>query len=224
MTVVTAHPLTTMAFIFSLLAGIFWAYGQYGRGMVFFNDADPQFLTLSVAGRGNFDTEEINALVYEVEQRVLETDGIRTVNARTTLPGAGGGNGSTSDMIGSMFIELTPESQREETGLEMIEILRQRTTGFPGLRIEIQKLEQGPPVGKPIQIELRSRYRELLEPAMIRITQYMESQPEYIDDRALPSIEWQQSDRAQALCMAPMSYRQCAHHSPDNRRELQSIT
>jgi multidrug efflux pump len=63
-------------------------------------------------------------------------------------------------------------------------------------------MEQGPPVGKPIQIELHSRYRELLEPAMARIRAHLDALPELIDiddTRALPSIEWRmQVDRAQA--------------------------
>ena len=44
--------------------------------------------------------------------------------------------------------------------------IRERTRDMPGLRVEVQPVEQGPSVGKPIQIELRSRYRELLQPVM----------------------------------------------------------
>lgn len=202
MSVITAHPITTIAFIFSLLVGVFWAYGQYGRGMVFFNDTDPQFLTVSVAGRGNFSASEVNALVYDVERRVLETPGIRSVNAQTGLPGSGGGDNASNDAIGTLFVELLPETQREQSGFDVIRDLRDATADIVGIRVEVKAMEQGPPVGKSIQIELRSRYRELLEPTMLKITEYMESRPELIDiddTRALPSIEWQMEvDRAQA--------------------------
>lgn len=197
-------PLITLTVIFTLLLSVFIAYGKYGQGTVFFNNSDPQFLTVSVSGRGNFSADEVNKLVTDVEQRVLAVRGIRSMNTQTLLPGSGGGGGgsASNDRIGAMFIELVPESQREETGFDIIRQIRERTVDVPGLRVEVQAMEQGPPVGKPIQIELRSRFRELLEPTMLEIRKHMDSMPELIDiddTRALPSIEWRMEvDRAQA--------------------------
>ncbi|MEE4107974.1 MAG: efflux RND transporter permease subunit, partial [Halieaceae bacterium] len=199
------RPGITLGLIFALLFGVFWAYGEYGKGMVFFNDADPQFVTVSVNGRGNFSADDVNRLVLEVEQRVLQVPDIRSVNTQTMLPGGSGGgsgNSAANDRIGSLFVDLLPESDRNRTGFDVIRDIRERTRDIAGVRVEVQAMEQGPPVGKPIQIELRSRYRELLEPAMVRIRNYMDTLPELIDiddTRALPSIEWRmQVDRAQA--------------------------
>lgn len=205
MTRICAHPLATVATIFTLLFSVFWAYGKYGGGMVFFNDADPQFVNMSVSGRGNFSVGEVERLVREVEARVLEVRGIRSVNTQVILPGGndstGGGN-SSNDRIGSIFIDLLPESQRDRNGFEIIRELRAQTRDLAGIRTEVQAMEQGPPVGKPIQIELRSRYRELLEPALLRIREHLDSMPDLLDiddTRALPSIEWRtEVDRAQA--------------------------
>jgi multidrug efflux pump len=119
------------------------------------------------------------------------------------LPGSsGGGPDAVADRIGVVFIELTPESDRSESGFDVIRIIRERTLDLPGLRVEVQPVEQGPSNGKPIQIELRSRYRELLKPAMAELRGYLDTLPELIDiddTRALPSIEWRMEvDRAQA--------------------------
>lgn len=202
---VCGRPGITLGLILALLFSVFWAYGEYGKGMVFFNDADPQFVTVSVNGRGNFSADDVDRLVREVEQRVLQVPDIRSVNTQTMLPGNGGsgsGNSASNDRIGSMFVDLLPESDRNRTGFDVIRDIRERTQNIAGVRVEVQAMEQGPPVGKPIQIELRSRYRELLEPAMVRIRNYMDTLPELIDiddSRALPSIEWRmQVDRAQA--------------------------
>ena len=203
---VTQHPTMTIGLILSLLFGIFWAYGQYGRGMVFFNDADPQFLTVSVNARGNFSAEEANRLVLDVESEILQVAGIRSVNTQSVAPGSGGGidrrGGSASDRIGSIFIELLPEGNRKRNGFDVLRELRERTANFAGIGVEVSSMEQGPPVGKPIQIELRSRERELLEPALKRIRDYLDTLPKLVDiddSRALPSIEWRmQVDRAQA--------------------------
>jgi multidrug efflux pump len=200
---VCAQPAATLGAIAVLLISIFWAYGQYGKGTVFFNDTDPQFLTVSVSGRGNFSAQEVDKLVRSVERRVISVPGIRSMNTQTLLPGSSdGGPDAVADRIGVMFVELTPESDRNDSGFDIIRYIRERTFDMPGLRVEVQPVEQGPSIGKPIQIELRSRNRELLKPVMAEIRAHMETRPDLIDiddTRPLPSIEWlMEVDRAQA--------------------------
>ncbi|MDP5052468.1 MAG: efflux RND transporter permease subunit, partial [Congregibacter sp.] len=150
--------------------------------------------------------DEALDLVLEVEREVLQVPDIRSVNTTTILPGGntggGMGGGAVNDRIGSIFLELVPEWDRDRDGFAVIRELRERTRDFAGIKVEVSAQEQGPPVGKPVQIELRSRHRDLLEPAMLRIREYMETIPELIDiddTRALPSIEWRMEvDRAQA--------------------------
>ena len=80
--------------------------------------------------------------------------------------------------------------------------IRDRSAQFAGISVEVLPMEMGPPVGKPIQIELRSAQRALLEPALARIRAHLETMPQLVDiddSSALPSIEWRLSvDRAQA--------------------------
>jgi multidrug efflux pump len=206
---VCERPFSTMLVLIALLMSIFWAYGKFSRGTVFFSESDAQFMQVSVRGRGNFSAQEVNDLVLEVEQRVLQVSGIRSANSQTILPGGngiGGGfagsPGSTSDRIGAIFLELYPEAERQLKSTDIDREIRERTLDLPGIEVEVLPLEQGPPVGKPIQIELAARERHLLEPALARIRAHMDTLPElvYIDDTsALPTIEWRMVvDRAQA--------------------------
>ena len=199
---VAARPFFTMAIIGGLLLSIFLAYGKFGVGMVFFSDSDPQYIQVSVRGRGNFSVSESNELVKQVENEILQLEGIRAVNARAMLPGSGGPNNGSSDTIGSLFIELYPESQRTVKGNAIMQQIRDRSAQFVGISVEVLPIEMGPPVGKPIQIELRSANRALLEPALARIRAHLETMPQLVDiddSSALPSIEWRLSvDRAQA--------------------------
>lgn len=200
---VCRHPLVTIGCVFSILIGIFVAYGKYGSGMVFFNNADPQFISVSVSARGNFSASQVDDLVKEVEREVLQVPGIRSLNTRTILPGANGmTNSAINDRVGALFVELLPETDRDRSGFDILADMRERTANMAGIRVEALPMEQGPPVGKPIQIELKARQRVLLEPALQRIREYMDSRSELIDiddTLALPSIEWRmQVDRAQA--------------------------
>lgn len=203
LTVVVHRPVITLVVIFSVLLSIFWAYGKYGVGTIFFSDAQPQFIQVAVLGRGNFSANEVNDLVLEAEREILKIPGIRFVNAATNLPGVNSmDSGTTSDRIGAIFVELYPESKRSIGGNEVMRQIRERTAHLAGIQVEVRPLEKGPPVGKPIQIELTSRDRSLLEPAMARIRAHMDTLPSLIDidDTAtLPSIEWRiEVDRTQA--------------------------
>ncbi|MGB5325011.1 MAG: efflux RND transporter permease subunit [Pseudomonadales bacterium] len=203
---VTARPLATMSIIIAILGAIFVTYGKYGAGMIFFSESDPQYIQVSVRGRGNFSADEVNELVQEVEDLVLELPGIRTVNTQTLLRGAQGNDGSgesgSSDRIGSLFIDMLKERERDISGNEVVQLIRERTAGLAGIFVEVFPYEPGPPVGKPIQIEVRARDRVLLEPALARIVDHLHKMPELVDiddTIALPSIEWRlQVDRAQA--------------------------
>ncbi|HEX2212544.1 MAG TPA: efflux RND transporter permease subunit, partial [Mycobacterium sp.] len=174
-------------------------YAQYGRGMVFFNNAEPKFAEISVRARGNLSAMEVNDLVAEVERQILEVEGIKSINTATSVTG---GTRSGFDRIGGMFIELHDEGERDRRAGQIFDEIRTRTAPLAGIKVEIQSMEQGPPVGKPVQLEFSAYDRSLLEPAVARVRAFMDTMPglrDIDDTRSLPGIEWQISvDRAQA--------------------------
>jgi multidrug efflux pump len=193
------YALVTLTIVAAILVTSFWAYGQYGKGMVFFNDAEPQFAQVAVRARGNLSAEEINDLVREVEQEILEVKGIKTVNSATMV---NGGTRGSLDRIGGMFMELHDEGERNRRSSEIFEEIRARTAPLAGITVEIQAMEQGPPVGKPVQIQFSAYNRALLEPVVTGVREHMDTLPglrDVDDTRSLPGIEWRLTvDRAQA--------------------------
>ncbi len=194
------YALVTLAAIVTLLFATFWAYGQYGKGMIFFTDAENKFAEVTVRARGNLSAQEVDQLVREVEREILEVRGIQDINTRTIVGEASSRRGF--DRIGSIFVELRDENERDRKSSEIFEEIRRRTAPLAGIIVEVQEMEGGPPVGKPIQLQFSSYQREYLEPAVTRVREYMDTLPELrdIDDtRSLPGIEWQITvDRAQA--------------------------
>jgi multidrug efflux pump subunit AcrB len=66
--------------------------------------------------------------------------------------------------------------------------------GVPGIILNERRPDAGPPVGKPIQIEVSSRFSDRIEPVLLGIREKMESMPGLIDiddTRPVPAIEWQ---------------------------------
>ena len=198
----TRYSLVTMAATLLILFSTFWAYGKYGGGLIYFSQAESKFASVNIRARGNLSVDETNALVKEVEDQVLEIEGIQHLSARTQLSGQLSRSGG-SDRIGSMFIELYDEPLRRNSATEILEEIRERAATISGIQVEARAEEMGPPVGKDLNIELSSYNRDLLEPAVEKIVNYMRSEVDGLrdidDTRALPGVEFKLNvDRAQA--------------------------
>lgn len=194
------HAFVTLGLTIGVLWGSFAAYSSFGKGVIFFSDSEPQFAMVRVKARGNMSAVEINELVQEVEDIVVEVDGIKDINLWTMVPG--GPSRGSSDRIGQMFIELLPESQRTISGSEVMEEIRERTNSLSGFTIEVEEMQQGPNQGKPIEVQFSSFNRELLEPAVEEVLAYLntvEGIRDIEDTQSLPGVEWKLTvDRAQA--------------------------
>ena len=182
------HSISTMTVTIAIVTSIFWAYGEFGKGLIFFSDTDVRFLRVEVKSRGNLSTAEANVLVKEVEDLILPIEGISSLNSYAFISDRG-------DVIGQMYMELFATSQRRFSSDQIVERIRDNTQGLPGVKIEVLAEEMGPPVGKPIYMELSSHKRELLEPAVAKIRAFMEENIEGLrdldDSRDLPGIEFQ---------------------------------
>jgi len=194
------HAAATLGLILAVLVATFWAYGQYGKGMVFFSNADPQFAQVMVRARGNLSADEADVLVREVEQQVLQVSGIRGINTYTSVSGNSVRQGA--DTIGTIFLELHDENERQRKSPAIFQEIRNRTADLAGITVEVQPMEQGPHAGKPIEIQFSSYNRDLLEPAVARVRALMDQMPDLVDiddTRSVPGIEWTLTvDRAQA--------------------------
>ena len=85
-----------------------------------------------------------------------------------------GNRGSGFDVIGQIAIELLDQTDRDQTIKEILQAIRDRTAGLAGIVVEARAMNQGPPVGKPIEIEFASHEKSLLEPAVGRVLAHIE--------------------------------------------------
>jgi multidrug efflux pump len=104
-----------------------------------------------------------------------------------------------------MFIELSDRRTRDLTGWEVEEAYREAISGMPGIRAEMRKVEQGPPVGKDIQIQVAGDDLDILARETRRLSNFLKSLDglQDVDDTApVPGIEWELSmDRGKAAMM-----------------------
>ena len=203
----TRHAFIVIGITLVLLFSIVEMYGKAGNGTQFFTEVDPTFAGVNVAAKGNFSASEIRDIVVDVEDRILIAEKHKSIYTRSGAGGvsAGPGGARSADQIGSMFIELSDRRSRDINGWEVEAVYRDAIEEIPGVRAEMQKIEQGPPVGKDVQIQVAGDNLEILARETKRISKYLKSLEGLrdIDDTApVPGIEWEITlDRGKAAMM-----------------------
>ena len=196
-----AGNIMVIVFALAITVGTFMAFGQFSRGVEFFVDEEPDIAILFVSARGNLSARDIRDLAVEVESEVLQVEGIDNIVLTATAPGGGGGGGidvaapqdQPPDVVATMQIELADFNLRRKA-TEIFDEIRQRTADIAGIKVEIRKMEGGPPTGKDVRIELKSPNYDTLVENIARVRNHFDSQTDLRDiedGRPLPGIEWE---------------------------------
>src|SRR6056297_1690846 len=102
------RPGATLLFAIALLLGGAALYADFGRGVSFFPSVEPEFMQVQVRARDNFSIWEREALVREVESRLIGYESIESIYARSTMS-AGQGDEET---IGTLQLDLIEWDER----------------------------------------------------------------------------------------------------------------
>ncbi|MDY8108926.1 efflux RND transporter permease subunit [Fulvimarina sp. 2208YS6-2-32] len=192
-------PLATLVIALTILIGGFYGYAQYGRGVEFFPAIEPEFAQVQVRARDNFSIFEKDALVRQVEERLLDLDDVESVYARTVSESSR--NQLGADVIGTVQLELEEWNMRRKA-TEIFEDVRALTADIPGITIQVQQEQNGPSSGKPINVRLNGTDLQSLTSAIATVRDLMDEIGGYTnvsDSRPLPGVEWQLSvDREEA--------------------------
>ena len=200
-------PITVFFLSITTLIAIVLAYSRWGAGVEFFVSPEPLQTQVQVFARGNFSPVELRDIILDVEDRI---EGVGHYKGIVTQSGAGqqmsGPEQAAPDLVGTIFIELTDRRTRDVSGFEIEELYREAIADIPGVRGEVVTIEEGPPVGKEIQVELSGEDLELLFFEADRIRKFMENEMTGlidIDDTIpIPGIEWElEVDRARAAML-----------------------
>jgi len=194
------HPGTTLSLAVVLLVAVQVAYAKFGNGVEFFPKVEPDYGQVLIHARGNLALEEKNRLVRAVEERVLATDGLKTVYARvgeqprTTAD-------ISEDTIGVIQFEFSDwRNRRPAHGI--MDLIRERTADIPGILVEVTAPRAGPPTGKPVQVQLAAVNPDALPAAAKKVAAILAKRSDIrdLDDGLpLPGIDWKITvDKAEA--------------------------
>ena len=214
-------PLVMIGVVFMFVGTTLIYFVNNNRGVEFFVETETEQAIVYVLARGNLSLDEKDALLQQVEEKVIAHPGIRSAFA---FAGEGGLNANTGgaqnprDTIGQVQIETIPWEERPEAtepwftlpftdyvvmreikapdfdGDYVLDELSADLAEIPGIRTEVLPLAQGPASAKPVHLRIKGDdWQELLDAAGLARAQF-DATPGLArieDTRPLPGIDWQ---------------------------------
>jgi len=202
-------PIVSVVAIGFFVVSVFGYFGANNNGVEFFVESEPEQAIVYVRARGNLGIVEKDQIVAQVEDVILDTNGIDSAFA---FAGAGGLNANTggasgpTDTIGQVQIELIPWERRADyanthdvtldqlDGDAVLVDLQARLDQIPGIKVEILNLSRGPASGKPVHLRLKFDDWEQLLATTAMVREKFETTPGLVDiedNLPLPGIDWQ---------------------------------
>lgn len=192
---------------------VFWTFSYFvtnNNGVEFFVDEEPEVAIVFISARGNLAAEKIKNIAIEVEAEVLQVAGVDNIVMTAEASGGGGDGGGVdvsapqdapADVVATMQIELADYSARRKA-VEIFDDIRQRTGSIAGIKVEIRKMENGPPTGKDVRLQIKSTNYDQMVQTVAKIRTYFDTLADIQDledTRPLPGIEWEMKvDREEA--------------------------
>lgn len=192
------HPFKVLLMALLMLVGVQFVYASFGKGVEFFPEVEPEFAQLQVRARGNLSVWEQRDLMQEVEMRLLDLGELDSIYTRT---GKSQQSEEAEDIIGIINIEFVDWERRRKASVILGDI-QKRTADLAGIHIDQREQEQGPPVGKALQVQLSSWDPDAIPAAVEHVLRGIEAVGGFVnveDERPLPGIDWVLTvDRSQA--------------------------
>ncbi|MBJ7552217.1 efflux RND transporter permease subunit [Marinomonas ostreistagni] len=198
LTKLVEHPIKVLFIAIAALIGVITLYSQFGKGIEFFPNIEPEVANIEVRARGDLSLIEKDQVVQQVELLALNEPDFKSVT--TTTYSSAPDNGSP-DAVGIITLEFTDWFSRRPAS-EILQDFRDKAKSIPGILVSTVVEQGGPQSGSDIELQLSSNYSAVINESADRIIEELRTRPEIVsvnDDRSLPGLEWRlEIDRAEA--------------------------
>lgn len=178
------RPYRIMYYMVGLLILTFVIVGIKKPKVEFFPESDPNYINAYIKMPVGTSVIVTDSITKEVEKRIFSTIGdnnpiVESVISNVAL-GAGDPMSESSSMISSnkgkvavAFVEYAKRNGESTT--DYIVKIREAVKGIPGAEITVEQNKNGPPTGKPVNIEISGEDIEELYTSTKQLKKYLES-------------------------------------------------
>ena len=177
------HRLIVIASAVILLIGATMGYVFFGKGVEFFPETEPRRAYVNIKAPEGTNLDASDKLVAQIEKIVAPYDDIRYIISNI---GAVGGDpfshGGTGTHISRVVLDFKDFHDRSRPSSEIIKEVRQKILNTVyGADIQVEKEEEGPPTGPPINIEISGEDILLLGELAAHVRRIIKDIPGLVD-------------------------------------------
>ncbi|MCZ7649920.1 MAG: efflux RND transporter permease subunit [Thermoanaerobaculia bacterium] len=151
------HRLLTVGGTVALFVLVLALFPVLGHGVEFFPETEPLQILANVETPPGTRLEHTDAIVRQVEERLRDLPDIRVLAAGVGAGVAddfGGYSPSGNPTRGRVTLDLLDRADRAQNSFVTLAQARERVRGIPGATINVERPQEGPPVGDPLTIEI----------------------------------------------------------------------
>jgi len=167
------HPVVTMFGMAVLFVVMLMLFGRFNAGVELFPNTDPTYAYVNVEAPSGTRVELSDDYARQIEAEVAE---VPELVAYWTDVGASSGNvfgGGSGGNLATVAMEFVGSEDRKHSSPLALVDLRARLADFTGGELTVDRQEEGPPTGPPVNIEISGeefiRLGELAEQVKERI-------------------------------------------------------
>jgi CzcA family heavy metal efflux pump len=173
------HPVLTLVGTVGIFVVVLGLFARFNHGVEFFPETEPNQIFVDVEMPPGTRLEKTDRVVRELEQRVGDLEDLEIV-------AAGSGAGSQADFLGQgggdstkgrITLDLLDRTARKNNSFDTMARVRELASGLAGATIEVDRPDEGPPVGDPLVIEIAGDDFVTLGAIAARIKQEIQDVP-----------------------------------------------
>jgi multidrug efflux pump subunit AcrB len=158
------NRLIVMVTAFTLLIVSILSFSLFGKGTEFFPETEPRRAYIHIKAPEGTNLDASDKLVAQAEEIVSKYDDIRYVISNI---GSAGGDpfsqGGTGTHINRIALDFKDFHDRSRPSSEIIKEIREKILRtIKGAEVQVEKEEEGPPTGPPVNIEISGEDLQVL--------------------------------------------------------------
>lgn len=180
-----SNPIKSILFSLFIFVSSFMVYGAFPTAVEFFPEGiPPKQLYVQVEGAVGTNVEQTDAIVLEMERRLQNLPNFEDVESIVATSGkkisGGFGGGGASTHLGTVVVSFKEFIERKGDTFESLEWMRSNLDkGIVGATIVVEKQQNGPPTGKPVNLEISGKNMDELQRLASEVIKKIENNEVY---------------------------------------------
>ncbi len=192
-----AHRWRVMGLAVLVLVLTVMAFGMFSKGVVFFpEDIPPSTVWVQVEAPTGTRADVTDGIVARIEGELGEVESREDFESVVATAGSSSGDwvfGGSGTHVGTVAVNFVNFEDREHSSFETLERMRDNIgQGIAGADIVVERPQEGPPTGLPVNIEITGEDAGLLKRLGDQVVTLLSNSP------VAPKLEGLESDMADA--------------------------